>query len=100
MFAGSGLGSITAGLFGLMGGRRDDDPVTPLRNFQAMLDAVQDAQSVEDLDRLERDADEVFRATYAHGIKNELSAAGIASFDMAMREFRSRVAARRSALAG
>jgi TRAP-type uncharacterized transport system substrate-binding protein len=100
MFVGSGLGSVTAGLFGLMGGRRDRDPMVPVRDLQPVLDAVRDAPNLGELDRLERAADEIFRATYAHGIKNELSAGGIASFDMAMREFRSRIAARRSALSG
>jgi TRAP-type uncharacterized transport system substrate-binding protein len=100
MFVGSGLGSVTAGLFGLMGGRRERDPMAPVRDLQPVLDAVRDAPNLEELDKLERAAEDIFRATYAHGIKDELPAAGIASFDMAMREFRSRVAARRSVLAG
>jgi TRAP-type uncharacterized transport system substrate-binding protein len=100
MFVGSGLGSVTAGLFGLRGGRRPRDPMVPARDLQPVLDAVRDAPNLEALDRLERAADEIFRAAYAHGVKDELSPTGIASFDMAMREFRSRVASRRSALAG
>jgi TRAP-type uncharacterized transport system substrate-binding protein len=100
MFLGSGLGSVTAGLFGLMGGRRTRDPMVPVRDLQPVLDAVRDAPNLEELDKLERAADEIFRAAYAHGIKDELSATGIASFDLAMREFRSRVASRRANLAG
>jgi len=100
MFVASGLGSVTAGLFGLKGGRRDRDPMVPVRDLQSILDAVRDAPSVEELDKLERAAEDIFRVTYAHGIKDELSASGIASFDMAMREFRSRIAARRVVLAG
>ena len=100
MFVASGLGSVTAGMFGLKGGRRDRDPMVPVRDLQSVLDAVRDAPSVEELDKLERAAEEIFRVTYAHGIKDELPASGIASFDMAMREFRSRVAARRVVLVG
>jgi TRAP-type uncharacterized transport system substrate-binding protein len=97
MFVASGLGSVTTGLFGLKGGRRDRDP---MRALQPVLDAVRDAPNVEELEKLERAAEEIFRAAYAQGIKDELSPAGIASFDMAMREFRNRVASRRSALTG
>jgi TRAP-type uncharacterized transport system substrate-binding protein len=100
MFVASGLGSVTAGLFGLKGGRRDRDPMVPVRDLQSVLDAVRAAPSAEELDKLECAAEDIFRATYAHGIKDELPASGIASFDMAMREFRSRVAARRVVLAG
>ncbi|MEN3377340.1 MAG: hypothetical protein V7604_2695, partial [Hyphomicrobiales bacterium] len=100
MFVGSGLGSVTAGLFGMMTGRRERDPLVPVRNLQSVLDAVRNAQSAEELDQLEQQAEEIFRVTYAHAIKDELSAAGVASVDMAMRELRSRLAARRNALAG
>jgi TRAP-type uncharacterized transport system substrate-binding protein len=99
MFVGSGLGSVTAGLFGMMTGRRGRDPTLPVRNLQSVLDAVRNAQSAAELDQLEQRAEEIFRETFAHGLKDELSAAGVASVDMAMRELRSRLAARRNALA-
>ena len=60
---------------------------------------MQDAQSGTELDQLEREAEAIFHATFAYSVKGELAASVIASFDMAMREFRSRVAARRLALA-
>ena len=47
-----------------------------------------------------READEIFRAVFTRGAKDELSAASIASFDMGMRELRARIASRRAALAG
>lgn len=98
-FLGSGIGSVAAGLFGLVGGRRANDPAAPLRDIQSVLDAVRDAKSADELDQLEAEADRIFRAALAHGSKDELSPTGIASFDMAMREFRIRLAARRQALA-
>jgi TRAP-type uncharacterized transport system substrate-binding protein len=96
MFAASGVGSVVTGLFGMTTGRRESMTV---RNLQSLLDAVREAPSAEELDRLEHRAEEIFRASFAHGIQDELSAAGVASIDMAMREFRSRTAARRAALA-
>jgi TRAP-type uncharacterized transport system substrate-binding protein len=96
----SGLGSVAAGLFGWLGGRREDAPLAQEKKMEAALDAVRDAPDAEALDRVEREADEVFRSVFAHGVKDELSAASIASFDLALRELRSRIAARRAALAG
>jgi len=95
----SGLGSVAAGLFGWMGGRRAGDPAAPLRNIQTVLDAAREAPSTDELDRLQREADELVRAVIAHGTKDELTPSAIASFDMAMTELRSRIAARRSGLA-
>ena len=97
-FLGSGLGSVTAGLFGMMSGRRDD-PSSRINNIQSVLDGVRDAKSAEELDHLQHQSEEIFRNVLAHGIRDELSASAIASFDMAMTELRSRIAARRQALA-
>jgi len=96
----SGLGSIIAGMFGWMGGKREDGPAAQLHKVQHAIDAARDAPNGEELDRLEREADEIFRTVFTRGAKDELSAASIASFDMGMRELRSRIAARRAALAG
>lgn len=100
MFLGSGLGSVVAGMFGLMSGKREDRPVVQLQKVQSVLDAVRDAPNVEELARLEREADEVFRSVLEHGVKDELPAASVASFNMAMTELRTRIASRRAALAG
>lgn len=96
----SGLGSVAAGLFGWLGGKREDGPAVQLHKVQDAFDAVRDAPNAEELDRLEREADEIFRAVFTRGAKDELSAASIASFDMGMRELRARIASRRAALAG
>ena len=93
----SGLGSVAAGLFGWMGGKREDGPAVQQRRVEAALDAVGEAPA-EELARLEREADEIFRSVFAHGARDELSAASVASFEMALRELRSRIAARRTAL--
>jgi TRAP-type uncharacterized transport system substrate-binding protein len=94
----SGLGSVVAGLFGWFGGQRKDEAQAPLRKLQALVAEVRDAPDPATLDQLERDASETFDAVYAHGLKDELSAASIASFGMAMTELRDRIAARRTAL--
>jgi TRAP-type uncharacterized transport system substrate-binding protein len=100
LFVGSGLGSVVAGMFGWMGGRSGADPKVPVERIQAVLDAVRHAPSAEALDAAEREADEIFHAVFGMGVAGQLSASGIASFDMAMDELRSRIAARRSALKG
>lgn len=100
LFLGSGIGSVAAGMFGLMGGKREDAPGIQRQKIQAALDTVSAASSAGELDELEREADAIFRSVFAHGAKDELSAASIASFDMALTELRGRIAARRAALAG
>jgi TRAP-type uncharacterized transport system substrate-binding protein len=99
LFLASGIGSVAAGMFGLMAGKRENGPASQPGRIQAVLDAVREAPGSDELDRLQREADEIFRSVFVHGIKDELSAPAIASFDMAMTELRSRIAARRSALA-
>ncbi len=98
MFIGSGLGSVVAGAFGVMGGRRDG-PAVPVGRVEAMLDAVRDARSRDELDAAEREADAVFRSVFSAGAAGKLPEAGIASFSMAMNELRARIAARRAELA-
>ena len=100
LFLGSGLGSVAAGMFSLMRGKREEKPAAQLQRVESALDAVRDAPNAEELDRVEREADEIFRAVLERGVRDELSAASIASFDMAMRELRTRIASRRAALAG
>ena len=97
MFIGSGLGSVVAGAFGVMGGRRDE-PTVPVGRVEAMLDAVREAKSRDELDATEREADAVFRSVFNAGAAGKLPEAGIASFSMAMNELRGRIAARRAAL--
>jgi TRAP-type uncharacterized transport system substrate-binding protein len=100
LFLGTGLGSVAAGMFGLMAGKREDVPGIQRQKVQAALDTVRDATSAAEIDELEREADAIFGSVFAHGAKDELSAASIASFDMALTELRGRIAARRAALAG
>jgi len=99
-FIGSGMGSVAAGLFGWFGVRREGDPSEPLRKMQTLLDGVREAPNADELDRCEREADEMVRSVYAHAIKDELQPSSITGFDMAMHELRARIAARRAALAG
>ena len=98
MFIGSGLGSVVVGAFGVMGGRRDE-PAVPVARVEAMLDAVRDAKSRDELDATEREADAVFRSVFSDSAAGKLREASIASFSMAMTELRARIAARRAALA-
>ena len=94
----SGLGSVAAGLFGVMGGRRETDPMSPLFKMQAMLAAARDAPDGATLDGIEREADDMFQSVYEHGIRDELSASALTSFSMAASELRRCIAARRAAL--
>jgi TRAP-type uncharacterized transport system substrate-binding protein len=99
LFVGSGLGSVAAGMLGLRSKKREgDDPAEQLNKVPAVLEAVRAAPNAEELAQLEREGDEIFRTVYAHGVKDEISAPGIASFDMAMTELRARIAARRAEL--
>lgn len=99
LFLGGGLGSVAAGMFGLVAGKREETPGIQRQKIQAALDTVREASSAAELDELEREADAIFRSVFTHGAKDELSAASIASFDMALTELRGRIAARRAALA-
>jgi len=99
MFVASGVGSVIAAAFGLLSGRRELDPAAPLRKMQPLLEAAREAPDAAVLDRLEHDADQIFTTVYDRGIKDELSASTIASFDMARTELRRRIVARREALA-
>jgi TRAP-type uncharacterized transport system substrate-binding protein len=100
LFLGSGLGSIAAGMFTWMGGRNSREPQVPAKRLEAALDAVRDARTAEELDAAEREADAMFRSVFGMGLAGELSQSAVASFDMAMAELRSRIADRRTALAG
>ena len=98
MFIGSGVGSVAAGAFGLMGKRREE-PVVPVARVEAMFDAVREAKSRDELDAAEREVDAVFRSVFSDGAAGRLRETGIASFALAMNELRARIAARRAALA-
>lgn len=98
LFFGSGIGSVAAGMFGWMSGKRRGDPLTPVRRIEAVLDKVRDARGVAELDAAEREADGIFREVFGLGARGDIPPGGIASFDMAMGELRRRIAARRSAL--
>ena len=72
-----------------------------MRDLQPVLDAVRDAPNAEELD--EPSAQRTRFSARLFGTRHRgrnCPATGIASFDMAMRELRSRIAARRVALAG
>lgn len=97
LFVGSGLGSVIVGMFGWMGGKREE-PAVPVARVEAMLDAVRDAKSRDDLDAAEREADALFRSVFGAGAAGKLSEGAVASFSMALNEVRQRIAARRTAL--
>ena len=96
----SGLGSVIAGFFGWLGGRRSGEATAPLHKVQELLAAARAAPDPQTLDDVERNADEIFDSVYAHGIKDELSASALASFNLGLAELRRKIAARRAALAG
>ena len=50
------------------------------------------------LDQVERDADAAFDAVYTHGIKDELSASALTSFNLGFSELHRCITARRAAL--
>ena len=97
MFLGSGLGSVVVATLGWVRGNGNPQAM-PVARVEAMLDAVRDATSREELDATEREADAVFRSVFSAGAAGRLPEAGIASFSMAMTELRARIAARRAAL--
>jgi TRAP-type uncharacterized transport system substrate-binding protein len=94
----SGLGSVLAGLFGWLSGQRNGESKAPLRKLQEMLIAARAAPDTQALEQIERDADATFDSVYAHGIKDELSAPALVSFDLGLSELRRAIAARRAAL--
>jgi hypothetical protein len=95
----SGIGSLLAGMFGWLTGRGENGSEIQQRKIEAALDAVRDAPDLAALSRLEQEADDIFRSVFSHGAKDEISAASIASFNLALGELRSRIAARRQMIA-
>jgi hypothetical protein len=98
LFAGSGLGSVTAGMFGWMRTRRSAPPEVPAGRVETVLNAVREAKTAEELDSAERESEDIFRTVFGLGATGALSADRVASFDMALTELRNRIAARRAAL--
>lgn len=70
-----------------------------MRRIETMLHKARTAASREELNALEGEADEVFRKVFGMGVAGDIPPVGVASFDMAMAELRSRIASRRQALA-
>jgi len=97
LFFAGGLGSIAAALFGWMRGGSGGLNVARQR-IEAVLDAIRDAKTCEQLDAAEREADAIFRGVFGLGTEGKLSAEAIASFNLAISELRGRIGAQRSAL--
>jgi hypothetical protein len=99
LFLGSGFGSVAAGMFGWMrgGGAVARTPL-PRQRIERVFDSVRDARTPEQLDTAEREADEILRSVFALGVEGRLSGEAIASFNLAMSDLRSRIAARRGTL--
>jgi len=66
--------------------------------LQELLAAARVAPDAAALDQLERDADAAFDAVYAHGIKDELPASALTSFNLGLAELHRAILARRAAL--
>ena len=98
LFFAGGLGSIAAGLFGWMRGGGSRGPNVPRQRIEAVLDAIGDAKTCEQLDAAERETDAIFRTVFGLGAEGRLSADVIATLNLAMSELRGRIAAQRSAL--
>jgi hypothetical protein len=63
-----------------------------------LLAAARAAPDAATLDRVERDADATFDAVYSHGIKDELSASALTSFNLGFSELHRCIATRRAAI--
>ena len=98
LFFAGGLGSVAAGLFGWMRGGGSRGPNVPRQRIEAVLDAIGDAKTCEQLDAAERETDAIFRTVFGLGAEGRLSADAIATLNLAMSELRGRIAAQRSAL--
>ena len=98
LFFAGGLGSVAAGVFGWMRGGGSRGPNVPRQRIEAVLDAIGDAKTCEQLDAAERETDAIFRTVFGLGAEGRLSADAIATLNLAMSELRGRIAAQRSAL--
>jgi TRAP-type uncharacterized transport system substrate-binding protein len=98
LFVGSGLGSVAAGMFGWARTNGRKSPEVPVLRVAALFDAVRDARTAEELDATEQEIEAIFRSVFGLGASGRLSADRVASFDMAMRELRARITARRATL--
>lgn len=99
LFLASGIGSVVAGAFGVIGVGRKPDPAGQARRIEEMLEQVRAAANNDELNTLEGEADDLFRKVFGMGVAGDIPTAAVNSFDMAMTELRRRIALRREALA-
>ena len=69
-----------------------------MRKLQELVAAARVAPDGPTPDLLERDGDATFDAVYTHGIKDELSASALTSFNLGFAELHRCITARRATL--
>lgn len=99
LFVGSFAGSIATGMLSWFGAQRRRDTMEHVMQLEKSLDGLRDMRSIKDVDAVERKADEVFRIALAKAVNGDLDSSGIATFEMAMSDARSRIAAQRDRIA-
>lgn len=98
LFAGSGVGSLAAGLMSWFGQRHRMDAAASLMRLDRLLEAVRETRTLRELDGLEGEIDETVRRTLANAAQGYLDQTGIAAFGIAVAEARARIGAQRQAL--
>ena len=92
----SALGSLFAGAFSMIENRRRRKSIGEVMEIERVLEAVEGARSEAELAGLAERADEVFRATLHKAMEGKIEPATIAAFEMAYRDLRERIAAKRA----
>ena len=98
LFVGSFAGSIATGMLSWLGAQRRRNTMGHVVQLEQALENLREAGSMQDVDAVERKADEVFHIALAKAVDGDLDASAIATFEMAMSDARSRIAAQRERL--
>ena len=99
LFIASGIGSAFAGAVGWLNTQRRQKILSKVFEIEHLLDRAGSAETLDELADIERRAGEIFRLALKQAVAGELDDAGLATFQLAWSEARSRIEARRLALA-
>lgn len=95
LFLGSFAGSVATGMLSWFGAQRRRNTMRHVMQLETALEGLREMRSIKEIDVVERKADEVFHVALAKAVDGELDSSAIATFEMAMSDARSRIAAQR-----
>jgi TRAP-type uncharacterized transport system substrate-binding protein len=98
LFVGSFAGSIVTGFLSWTGSQARRDNLACIIELEAALHGLREARTLEQVDAVERQADQVFRTALSAAVRGELDTEAIATFEMALADARHRITTHRQRL--